>query len=253
VMSKSCLATIVLASLAAVGSVVVDISSAVAAPVSAKQVPLPRPRPMAAATNRVTPSPTASSTRTAPAAAVAIAAPASATDVAMVKQAIDLLKAGKRSDASDIEKTIADPVARKLVEWIVLRDDDNGAEFARYNAFIQENLSWPSIGMFRRRAEAALWQERVDPAVVRDFFAASKPRTAKGRLALARALMVQGDRTAAQYYLREVWRADAISSDLEAQAIEQFRDLFTRADDKVRMSSRLYANDNEAALRAAQR
>jgi soluble lytic murein transglycosylase len=208
---------------------------------------------VAAATNRVTPPLTASSTRSAPTAAVAIAAPASATDIAMVKQAIDLLKAGKRSDAGDIAKTIADPVARKLVEWIVLRDDDNGAEFARYNAFIQENPSWPSIGMFRRRAEAALWQERVDPAIVRNFFAASKPLTAKGRLALARALMVQGDRTAAQYYLREAWRADAISSDLEAQAIEQFRDLFNRADDKIRMSSRLYANDNEAALRAAQR
>jgi soluble lytic murein transglycosylase len=209
-----------------------------------KQVPLPRPRPTATATRSQPP---------AAALAVTTVRTTSEPDITAVKQAIDLLRAGKAADASAVEQGISDPLARKLVEWAVLRDDNNGADFARYNAFILANPSWPSLALFRRRAEAMLWQENADPAAVRAFFAANKPISAKGRLALARALLLQGDRAAAQYYLREAWRLDAVPYDLEMQAIEQFRDIFTRADDRARMEARLYANDNDGALRAAQR
>ena len=49
--------------------------------------------------------------------------------------------------------------------------------------------SWPNIGMFRRRAEAALWQEHRDPATVRRFFAAGPPIIPKGRFALGREII----------------------------------------------------------------
>src|SRR5262249_52615801 len=75
-------------------------------------------------------------------------------DVALVRRAIDSLRSSGAEEASRIEATISDPIARKLVEWIILRGDNNGANFARYAAFIAANPSWPSIALFRRRAEA---------------------------------------------------------------------------------------------------
>src|SRR6516165_330670 len=42
----------------------------------------------------------------------------------------------------------------QVVEWIILRSDRNGAGSARYATFIAANPSWPSLAMFRRRAEA---------------------------------------------------------------------------------------------------
>src|SRR5262249_23247201 len=78
-----------------------------------------------------------------------------------------------------------DPVARKLVEWIILRSDRNGAGSARYATFIAANPSWPSLAMFRRRAEAL--RSAVAPAArcknLRrgNFMAALPPRLCSGR------------------------------------------------------------------------
>src|SRR5712672_3441045 len=126
--------------------------------------------------------------------------PASEADVTRVKTAVGLARQGKTSQATDEQHAISDPAARKLVEWAILRSDNNNADFPRYAAFIAANLNWPAIGALRRRGEAMLWVENVDPATVRAFFAKEPPLTARGRFALARALMAQGDRAGAQGY-----------------------------------------------------
>jgi soluble lytic murein transglycosylase len=185
--------------------------------------------------------------------AVSYTGPTSPADVARVKTAVALARQGKSSQASDEQHAISDPVARKLVEWAILRSDDNNADFPRYAAFIVTNPSWPAIGALRRRAEAMLWVERVEPATVRAFFAKEPPLTAKGKFALARALLAQGDRNTAQGYVREAWHNDSFSSDLEEQAMETFGNLITSADHEARMDMRLYAEDTESGLRSANR
>ena len=51
-----------------------------------------------------------------------------AIDVAAVKNAISAARSGSASQATDIQERIQDPVARKLVEWAILRSDSNGVE-----------------------------------------------------------------------------------------------------------------------------
>jgi soluble lytic murein transglycosylase len=179
--------------------------------------------------------------------------PASAEDVARVKTAVGLTRQGKSSQATDEQRAISDPAARKLVEWAILRSDNNNADFPRYAAFIAANPSWPAIGALRRRAEAMLWVENVEPAKVRAFFTKDPPLTTRGRFALARALIAQGDRAGAQGYVREAWRNDSFGSDLEDDAMEAFGNLITTADHKARMDMRLYAEDAESAMRSAGR
>ena len=148
-------------------------------------------------------------------------------DLAAVKQAVDLVGKSRSDEAANLESTISDPLARKLVEWLVLRSDDNTANFARYSAFIAANPSWPSIVTLRRRAEAVLWQERDDPSIVLAFFKTDPPHTAKGRFALARALLSQGDSAGAHQAISDAWRGDSFSADLEAQARDMFAGLIT--------------------------
>jgi soluble lytic murein transglycosylase len=193
----------------------------------------------------------AKSSETAP--AVPYNGPASAADVARVKTAVGQARQGKTSQATEEQRAISDPAARKLVEWAILRSDNNDADFPRYAAFIAANPSWPAIGALRRRAEAMLWVENVEPARVRAFLAKEPPLTARGRFALARALIAQGDRAGAQGYVREAWRNDSFGSDLEDDAMEAFGNLITNADHKARMDMRLYAEDVEAAMRSAGR
>jgi soluble lytic murein transglycosylase len=145
-------------------------------------------------------------------------------------------------------------VARKLVDWVMLRSDDSDADFAGYATFIAANSNWPSIVTLRRKAEATAWQERLDASKVRAFFAQWPPLSAKGRFAYARALLVLGDRKGAEALVREAWRNDGISQDLEKRVTDAFGEFLTRADHKARMDRRLYEKDDtDAGLRAAQR
>jgi len=184
---------------------------------------------------------------------VAYTGPTSPVDVARVKTAVTLARQGKSSQATDEQRSIGDPVARKLVEWAILRSDNNNADFPRYAAFIAANPNWPAIGALRRRAEAMLWVERVEPATVRAFLAKEPPLTARGRFALARVLIAQGDRAGAQALVREAWQNDSFGDELEEQAMETFGGMITSADHKARMDMRLYAEDVEAGLRSANR
>ncbi len=219
---------------------------------SPKSIPLPRPRPTLVARSEsglVTPVALQSKLSAPPAAPTAASGP----DFGTVKQALELIRRGKSGEATSVEANIHDPAAKKLVEWAILRSDENTAGFGRYVAFLSVNPGWPSAGMLRRRAEAALLQEGRGPATVLAFFAKTQPMTPRGRFALARALLAQGDRAAAQFYVREAWRFDAFPEELESQALAAFGDFITPADHVARMDDRLSFQDIEGGMRMARR
>jgi soluble lytic murein transglycosylase len=172
-------------------------------------------------------------------------------DLAAAKQAIDLIGQGESLAAAAIEKSTANPVARKLIEWALLRRAD-GVGFAPYDAFITANPDWPGIPFLRRRAETILWQERADAATVRKFVG-GEPSSAIGRLVLARALMSDGDQAGAAREVRSVWRSAPLSAELETAVLKEFPDVLTPADELARMDERIGAKDFGAAMRAAKR
>ena len=174
------------------------------------------------------------------------------TDLTATKQAIALLRHRKSSEALALAATIDDPVARKLIEWVTLRDSDSPAGFDRYAAFIQANADWPSVASLRRRAEARLWQERREASTVRRFLG-RQPVSAVGRLALARVLQGEGDRPGAEREVRGVWQSAEMSAELETAVSSEFAGVLTSADDVARMGKRIGAKDFGAAMRAAKR
>ena len=173
-------------------------------------------------------------------------------DLVVLKQTLQLLQQHKLGDATKLAASIDDPAAQKLIQWALLRDPNNTARFDQYNSFIRANPDWPSIPLFRRRAEARLWQERSDPTTVRRFVG-TQPTSARGRLALARAMLSDGDRAGATREVRAVWQSAELSAELEAAVIDSFRDELTLADDIARMDQRIGAKDFAAAMRAAKR
>jgi peptidoglycan lytic transglycosylase len=173
-------------------------------------------------------------------------------DLAVVKNAIELVRKGKTSDATAAGKAIGDPAAQKLVEWFILKHPDGAANFARYDSFITDHPGWPSMGQLRRRAEACLWQERRDAATVHRF-TGDRPASAKGSFALARALLAEGDRDGATRLVREAWRSEELAERIEGEAFDTFRDLLTRDDHRARMDKRIGAKDFAGAMRAARR
>jgi soluble lytic murein transglycosylase len=249
------------------------------------KVPLPKPRPIARnVVPKTTHSATAAAKTTAPIATASPMAPAiapatrqhaalppplarkptvpaamaatsstSQADTDALENVIDLVRKHKPVDATQAEAVISDPVARKLAEWIILRSDDNGATVERYRTFIDANPSWPSQSFLRRRGEAALWDDHRDDTTVWAWFENESPLSAKGRFALARAMISRGDRANAERLVREAWRNDAMSEDTESTALDLFGALLTPGDQKARMDLMLYGSEQEAAMRAAKR
>ena len=250
-----------------------------------KKVPLPKPRPTA---RNVVPKTTPTATAAAPAAApkvtasIPAAAPApaprlrgalpatpprkpvppaavaatSATsqgDKDALENVIALIRKHNPGDATQAEASISDPVARKLAEWIILHSDDNGASVERYRAFIEANPSWPSQSFLRRRLEAAMWDDKREDSVVWSWFENESPLSAKGRFALAKAMIARGDRTNAERLVREAWRNDPMSEETESTALDMFGALLTAADHKARMDTLLYGSEQAAGMRAAKR
>jgi len=236
-----------------------------AAPASG--LPLPRPAQGAGSAILATPGiaiPPAdlSSSRpaqTAPAAApakplaMAPASPVSRADLDNVARGLELIRKGRGSAASELIGQTRDPVARKLIEWAALRAETGDFDFNRYAAFIAANPDWPNVVQFRRKAEAALWQNPSSDAQVRGFFAAQKPVSAKGKLILARAALTQGDRGLAQQLVRDAWRNDSFSGEMERRALDSFGALLSAADHKARMDRLLYAEDIDEGMRTAER
>jgi soluble lytic murein transglycosylase len=244
------------------------------------KIPLPKPRPIArnvvpktstdpalakTALAKVAPAAAAPATRqraavpppvrqpSAPPPAMAATSSTSQADTDAVENVIELVRKHKPADATEAEAAISDPVAKKLAEWIILRSDDNGASVERYRAFLSANPSWPSQTFLRRRGEAALWDDHRDDATVWAWFENDSPLSAKGRFALARAMIARGDRANAERLVREAWRNDSMSEDTESTALDLFGALLTASDQKARMDLMLYGSEHEAALRAAKR
>jgi soluble lytic murein transglycosylase len=203
--------------------------------------PAPAPRHHAAPHKPVTP------------AAVAATSSTSQADKDALENVIELVRKHRQSDATGVEATISDPVARKLAEWIILRSDDNGASVERYRAFLAANPSWPSQTFLRRRLEAALWDDRREDSAAWSWFENESPISAKGRFSLAKALLARGDRANAERLVREAWRSDPMSEETENNALNQFDALLTAGDHKARMDTLLYGSEHEAAMRAARR
>ena len=185
--------------------------------------------------------------------AIATTTATSDADIAALRRVNEAARKGNDAEADAAAKTIADPLARKLAEYMILRSFNTQPDFQRYANFIAANPEWPHVPLFRRRAENALWNDKLNDATVRAFFTHQQPTTAKGRYILARALLAQGDRAGAQALVRKAWREQDCSADVEKIVLDLFGELLTKADHKVRMDQRFYDDGTEAGMRAAAR
>jgi soluble lytic murein transglycosylase len=227
-------------------------TTAAARAIATPILPPPVASPAPPARQRVT-APTPARKPVTPA-AVAQSSSTSKEDHDTLENVIELIRKHRPDDATQAEATISDPVARKLAEWLILRSDNNNASVERYRAFMTANPSWPSQTFLRRRLEAALWDDHREDAAVWSWFENESPVSAKGRLALAKAMLARGDRANAERLVREAWRNDPMSEDTENTALDMFGALLTPGDQKARMDNFAYTTENEAAaMRAAKR
>ncbi len=172
---------------------------------------------------------------------------------ALAVQAARLALKGDFVAAGEAAERSGDVAAIKLVELIYLRDHPNDAGYQRILSFLDIAPKWPLSEALLKRAERSLYVNGETPELILTHFDKRKPTTAQGSLALARALIATGNTEGARAEVRKVWLNPEITPELEKEVSSEFGKLITLDDHKRRMWRLVYAQETNAAIRAAKR
>jgi len=170
-----------------------------------------------------------------------------------LRDAIDLIDNKRFNDADFLSRSFANPLATKIIDWLIVQDPDSGASFDRIEAFVRANSDWPSISIIRARAEMAMLKENIAPARVIGFFADRRPQSGEGRMALARAYLQQGDRERARATASAAWRGNTLSEEAEEIVLRDLGALLDEKDHRARLVRLIYKRKADAIKRLADR
>ncbi len=168
-------------------------------------------------------------------------------------QAAKLALAGDFMEAGKVAQRSGDTAAMKLVELLYLRDHPNDAGYPRIVNFLETAPNWPLTEALRKRAERSLYVNKDSAELILAHFAKRKPVTPEGHLALARALIATGDTDGARAEVVAVWLNPELTPELEKATSSEFGKFITADDQKRRMWRLVYAQETNAAIRAAKR
>src|SRR6185295_5557129 len=166
-------------------------------------------------------------------------------------QAADSAFRGQYAEAGTLATRSGDPVAKKLVELIYLRDRWKSAGYQRIMSFLDASPHWPLAETLLKRAEYELYADRLPASVVLNHFASRQPLSPEGELALARAELASGNKPAARQLVSRVWINETLDANLERQIKSEFGQLLTAEDHRQRTWQLIYKQETNAAVRAA--
>ncbi|QIB35913.1 lytic transglycosylase domain-containing protein [Ancylobacter pratisalsi] len=229
-----------------------------AASATPRPVPKPHAKPVAARSASNVPSPPSKPSVEAAVEAEAtgkasLPVPVLSGAMGDLKQAVSFVENGQSAQALDMADRMRDPGSQALVRWLALRVTARDVGFDRAIAILDAHPTLPTPVVLRRRLEYLLYVENKDPRTILKFFAEQRPYSGEGKIALARALFAAGDQAAGTAWLRDAWREDALSSDIESTVMVEFGGVLTAADHKYRADKQLYAEDADRGMRAAKR
>lgn len=173
---------------------------------------------------------------------VQVAAPSGA-----LAQAIALASSGKGREAYALRNTMSDPIDRLIVDWLLVRNGDSVMTSSMITAFARAAPGWPTMKLFRARAEQALQRENPTPQEVIDVFSGNQPETADGARLLARSLLATGQAQAAAKVIRHAWVTDTMSDVNQKAIMTEFGSMLTPADNMRRAELLLYAENAKRA------
>jgi len=171
----------------------------------------------------------------------------------LLRSAISAYDGGDLTQGDTLARSLTDPAAKAAAEWIAIRTAARQVGYRRISSFLSAYPNWPAAATVRRRAEEALYNDDVDDAIVRGFFAGQKPLTDEGKVALAAALLHAGDQKGASALIRDAYRNDGLSGTLEGDILKDYSKFLSKADLKFRADRLIYAGNYTDGLRAATR
>jgi soluble lytic murein transglycosylase len=160
----------------------------------------------------------------------------SSEDARIFPQALAAARNRDVAGARALAAQMADPTARKLIEWAIIDVAGATMSFAELESADRAFAAWPRVESRRSDAEAALVTGYAEPRAVLAFFQDREPVSAAGAYALADALAASGRETEAVQLVRSWWATRSFDADLQARVMGRWGTALTRADHESRLS-----------------
>lgn len=176
-------------------------------------------------------------------------APGAPTAVAPgdLAKAITLVGSNQGAAAYAVRNGLSSALDRKIVDWLLIRAGDGIMSSAMITQFAQEAPNWPTMKMFRLRAEQALQRENPSPDEVIRIFNGSKPESVDGARLYARALAAKGMTAAAAQVIRETFTTSSMTDLQQKQIVTEFGSFLRPADVNRRVEMLLFAEKGKQA------
>lgn len=177
---------------------------------------------------------------------------ASNSGPSLLSQAFRTASKGRQREAQQLADRTGDPVAEKLVDWLIFSRRDSGSTFGAIRSFLNENSDWPAQSRMALAAEKAMPDSLSDKDTI-SWFMKFKPRTAEGMIRFADALLRAGPRNEAAAVLNAWWPDAPLSGSEQSQILSRHGSLLTQKAHIDRFNNLMSARQHASARALAGR
>lgn len=165
---------------------------------------------------------------------------------------IEAVKAAEAGRWSQAHQQAGSGVARDIVQWMYLVNDDTRATFSEIASFVSTHPDWPDVKKLYKIAESRLPSDISDQQVL-NWFATNPPVSAAGMTRYMRALLDTRQTSLAVSTLKDWWTQADLSAADQEQMISSYGRYFSTADHVRRLEKILTDKQYDRARALAAR
>ena len=159
-------------------------------------------------------------------------------DFDRAKETIQFIKDKKWNSALKSAAKVKDKEFRNLITWMHLKTSRNGASFAEYKNFIEQNGDYPRINRIRYLAEEKIYLRNNSPTSIINWFERYPPLGGIGKIKLAEAHLEKGNTEKVRELIKDGW----ITADIRKNDLGYYRAKFKKfldSDDHIKRADNL--------------
>ncbi len=170
-----------------------------------------------------------------------------------LRAALDALTIDDAQAAIAIRDTMKPGLARRVLSFAIAVSGLGAVSAEEIDRTRRELAGWQELQTMRRLEEHAVFKQKLPADAVISILGETRPETAEGGVALAKAFVQSGQIEKAEALIRDLWRNDIMYVALEDRIMADFPTILTTQDDKARMVMLLFAERQKQASRFAVR
>ena len=143
------------------------------------------------------------------------------------------------------------PLTKKTVEWLYIRQKPTAAGYHRIMAFVRANPTWPRIGTLRALAERNLLYGNAPAQVLSQHFKINRPSSGAGYASKAKLELLRGNKKAAKKSLLKAWYNPKLDLKTKSLILQQLRGLLSKKNHERRLWILIHAQKGGEAIATA--